>query len=125
MSIDTHSQTLLVREAILLCVKEEERGQVCIGKPVLRQSEGRIVVENFDTLCISKLTNSLPHGCRVYSRAPPSGAKRLTLSRLEIYYPLETVVWKWKSVILTVVWVFCPLVLSFYIASGHGKTSPY
>lgn len=115
MDIEAHRQTTLVRDAVLSCVKEEERGQVCLGKPVLRQREGRIVVENFETLCVSQLAKTLPPGCRVFSRAPPSGAKRLTLSRVEIYYPLESVVWRWKKSILTVIWILLPIIISFSI----------
>lgn len=115
MDIEAHSQTLLVRDAVFSCVKEEERGQVCVGKAVLRQREGRIVVENFETLCVSQLSRALPPGCRVFSRAPPSGPRRLTLSRLEIYYPLENGIWRWKKSILTAVWVVFPILVSFSI----------
>lgn len=115
MDIEAHEQTNVVRECIFLCIKEEERGQVCISKPTLRQKEGRIVVENFDTLCVSKLIKALPNKCRVYTRAPPTGVKRLTLSRLEIYYPLESFIWRWKYFILTTIWVIFPILLAFLI----------
>lgn len=115
MDIESHGQTTLVRDAVFSCVKEEERGQVCVGKPILRQREGRIVVENFETLCVSQLSKALPPGCRVFSRAPPSGSKRLTLSRLEIYYPLESAVWRWKKSILTLIWICIPIIVSFLI----------
>jgi len=113
MSIETHPQTSLVRNAVFGCVKPEERGQVCVSKPVCRQSEGRVVVENFDTLCISDLIRALPSRCRVFSRAPPSGSNRVTLTRVEIYYPLDFFIWRWKNIILLFVWVVLPVVLAF------------
>lgn len=123
MSIETHPQTLLVRNAVFACVKAEERGQVCVGKPVCRQSEGRVVVENFDTLCVSSLLRALPSRCRVFSRAPPTGSTRVTLTRLEIYYPLESAVWRWRNVILTFVWVILPVAVT--LVWGYGvQTAP-
>lgn len=113
MSLDTHPQTLLVRNAVFACVKAGERGQVCVGKPVCRQSEGRVVVENFDTFCVSDLLVALPSRCRVFSRAPPAGSTRVTLTRLEIYYPLESAVWRWRSAILAFVWLVLPVALAF------------
>ncbi len=113
MSIVAHPQTFRVKDAIFACVRDEDRGRVCVSDPVRRQAEGRIVVENFDAICVSRLIEALPRGCRVYSRAPASGADRVTLSRLEVYFPLETVLWRIRKQIMFMVWVVLPVVSSF------------
>lgn len=124
MSLDAHPQTLLVRNAVFACVKAEERGQVCVSKPVCRQSEGRVVVENFNTFCVSDLLRALPSRCRVFSRAPPVGSTRVTLTRLEIYYPLDSAVWRWRSVILAFVWLILPVALAFAFLFAGDAARP-
>ncbi|MBE34443.1 MAG: hypothetical protein CMI16_02590 [Opitutaceae bacterium] len=110
MSIVAHPQTIRVREALFGCVREEDRGRVCVGEPLRRQAEGRIVVENFDAVCVSRLVPALPRGCRVFCRAPTNGEGRVTLSRLEVYYPLETFVWRKRTHILFMAWIVVPFV---------------
>ena len=113
MSIVAHPQTARVKDAIFSCVRESERGRVCIGEPTRRQAEGRVIVENFDTLCVSRLIRALPRDCRVFCRAPANGVDRVTLSKVEVYYPLETAVWRRRGVILFFVWVVAPVLGSF------------
>jgi len=113
MSIVAHPQTLRVKDAVFGCVRERERGRVCVGEPLRRQAEGRIVVENFDAMCVSRLVDALPRGCRVFCRAPTNGEGRVTLSKLEIYYPLETAIWRRRAHIMFFVWIVLPVVSSF------------
>ena len=119
MSIIAHPQTHRVKEAVFGCVRESDRGRVCVGEPVRRQTEGRIVVENFDAMCVSRLVAALPRGCRVFCRAPANGDGRVTLSRLEVYFPLETAVWRSRSKIMFFVWVVLPVVSSFVYLFSH------
>lgn len=110
MSIVAHPQTVRVREVLFGCVREGDRGRVCVGEALRRQAEGRIVVENFDAMCVSRLVSALPRGCRVFCRAPTNGEGRVTLSRLEVYYPLETFVWRKRTHILLLAWIVVPFV---------------
>jgi hypothetical protein len=71
------------------------------------------VVENFDVLCVTRLISGIPANSQVFSRAPLSG---LRLSRLEISYPLDSLVWRWRLAILSIAWLLLPLVVSFFIA---------
>lgn len=119
MSIVAHPQTLRVKDAVFGCVREEERGRVCVGEPLRRQAEGRIVVENFDALCVSRLVETLPAGCRVFCRAPANGAGRVTLSRIEVYFPLESAIWRSRARIMFFAWIVLPVVSSFVYLFAH------
>jgi hypothetical protein len=114
MDIETHWQTLLVRDAIFSCLSNDQRGQVVIGRPGRRRtgatSCGHVVVENFDTICVSDLSRLLPSKSRVFSRAPIAGGGAVTLTRLEIYYPVESYIWHWKCAVLCVSWIVVPLI---------------
>jgi hypothetical protein len=111
--IRAHSQTLLVKESIMAAVKPDERGRVRLSEPLLRQTEGRIVVENFDSLCVTRLIATLPRRSRVFSRAPHRGGREVVLSRLDVYYPLDDCVWRMRKLIMFVMWIVFPLVGAF------------
>ena len=70
--IRVHPQTVRVKECVLAAVKPDERDRVRLSEPARRQMEGRLVVENFDLLCVSKLLETLHCRsivfCRVYGR---------------------------------------------------------
>lgn len=117
ITLDNHPQTSIVKDAVLKCVPDEDRGRICIGRPVYRQTRARIVVENFDIVCVSELLKHLPKNSKVFSRAPTQGGDSVVLSRLEIYYGLESAVWLNKRCILTFIWLFVPIVASFVIVT--------
>jgi hypothetical protein len=109
--IRAHPQTLRVKECVLAAVKPDERDRVRLSEPIRRQMEGRLVVENFDSLCVTKLIETLPRRSRVYSRAPNrGGAQVVVLSRLDVYYPLDEQVWRVRKIILFILWVVMPVV---------------
>jgi hypothetical protein len=117
LTLDNHPQTSIVKDAVLKCVSDEDRGRICIGKPVYRQTRARIVVENFDVVCVSELLKLLPKNSKVFSRAPTQGGDSVVLSRLEIYYGLESSIWINKGAILSFLWLFIPIVASFFIVT--------
>jgi hypothetical protein len=104
-----HPQTVLVKESILANLKPDERGRVRLSEPLRRQREGRIVVENFESLCVNKLIAMLPRRSRVFSRATNRGGSQVVLSRLDIYYPLDTFIWRARKIVMLVVWVLFPI----------------
>jgi hypothetical protein len=105
-----HPQTVRVKECVLAAVKPDERDRVRLSEPARRQMEGRLVVENFDSLCVSKLLETLPRRSRVFCRAPNRGGTQVVLSRLDVYYPLDDQVWRVRKIILFVLWVILPVV---------------
>jgi len=111
--IRAHAQTVLVKDVILAAVKPEERGRVRLSDPVRRQMEGRIIVENYDSLCVTRLIEMLPHRSRVYSRAPHRRGDQIVLSRLDIYYPLDNRVWRMRKLVLLVMWIIVPIAGAF------------
>jgi|AntAceMinimDraft_1070359.scaffolds.fasta_scaffold323736_1 hypothetical protein len=115
MNLESHGQTLVVKDAINLCLRTSEKPHVCIGPSKRSGDHGHIVVENYNTLCVSELLRVLPARCRVYSRAPVTGVKRVTQSRLDIYYPLDGTLWRWKTSVLVLVWILVPLIASVVI----------
>jgi len=107
--IRAHPQTVRVKECILAVVKADERGRVRLSDPRRRQAEGHFVLENYDSLCVTKLIEILPRRSRVFSRAIHRGGAQAVLSRLEVYYPLENSFWRLRNTALLVVWVIVPL----------------
>jgi hypothetical protein len=108
-NIRKHTQTLLAKEAILAAVKPEEQGRVRLREPTRHQTEGRIVVENYDSLDITQLIPTLPHRSRVFSRAPHKGGEQVMLSRLDVYYPLDDHLRRMRKLILIFMWVVIPI----------------
>lgn len=113
LSVREHPQTIRVKQAILSTVNIDERGHVRIGEPERRQLEGKLVVENFNALCVSDLQRKLPVGSRVFCRAASRGGSQVVLSRIEVYYPLDDRVWRARHGVLLCVWVVVPLVAFF------------
>lgn len=126
MSVDP----LLVRrlkKTILSCLAEEEHGRVRIGEPVRRQNEIRLVVDNFDVVNVTTLMRKLPSKTRIFCRAVPRASNDVVLSRIEIYYFLESFWWRVKWIVMFFVWVLVPLILSlssllFYTKSSIGNS---
>ena len=117
MDIASHPVTLRIKEAIFNSINPSERHRVCVGAPERRQLEGWILIENFETLCVSKLIQALPSRCRVFCRAPPNlGVQRL--SRIEIYYPIESLLWRCRLVSFVFMWVVLPGIVSVVFITG-------
>jgi hypothetical protein len=55
VDIRKHAQTLAAKDAILAAVKRDERGRVRLSEAVLKQLEGRIIVENYDSIDVTGL----------------------------------------------------------------------
>jgi hypothetical protein len=111
VDIRKHAQTLAAKDAILAAVKRDERGRVRLSEAVLKQLEGRIIVENYDSIDVTGLIRSLPNRSRVFSRAPhKGGGSQVVLSRLDVYYPIDDYVWRMRKIILLLVWVIMPTV---------------
>jgi len=108
-----HTQTLRVKESILVAVKPTERDRIRLTEAVRRQSEGRIVVENYDSLDVTELMRTLPHRSRVFSRAPHRGGTQIVLSRLDVYYPLDSSVWRFRKIALFFMWILLPVCGAF------------
>jgi len=116
-SIRDHPQSLRVKKAVLATAKPEEIGHIKLGDPVPRQTEGKIVVENFKTLCVSDLLHKLPSGSRVFCRATNRGLDNQILSCCDVYYPLDDRLWRWRYLVLASVWILPPTIAALWLAS--------
>ena len=111
MAIDP-SLVKSIKRSILSVLKDDEHGRVRISDPVRRQNEIRLVVDNFDAMNVVELMKKFPSKTRIFCRAVPRTSADVVLSRIEIYYFMESFWWKLRWVVLFVVWVVVPMFLS-------------
>lgn len=113
MSVIDSSVVRKIKNAILSCLHEDEHGRVRISDAVRRQNEIRLVVDNFDVLNVSVLMRKFPRKTQIFCRAVPRATSDVVLSRIEIYYFVESFWWRIKWVLMFLIWVLAPVALAF------------
>lgn len=101
-----------IKKKILSCLDEEEHGRVRISEPTRRQNELRVVVDNFSVMNVTELMKKFPPKTKVYCRAVSRNGNDIVLSRVEIYYFLESGWWRFKWGLLFTTWVIAPIAIS-------------